>query len=273
MNPLRAGGRIAGLAAVLSAAVFLTGAQSKSCGGGETTVAAGDAGDARTGATGGPCTLEASAYDQSCQVDSDCVTAFLGDVCSDVCVGDCPNAAISRSDSPRYNADLAGTPARIARPNGGTCSCALGPAFCRAGTCSIQSPLDDAGPKEDGGQCRWPDNLNDAGPGVRACQVGRAFLQCIYPSGVACGAISSGPLTELCISDDPTSCPNCRPLPSGATCTDQCAPGHYAVSCGGPPLFPLPDSGAAPVYQDTPIGCTTAGVTPAGNTYSCCPCQ
>lgn len=273
MNPLPARVRIADLAALLSAVMFLMGAQSKGCAGGETTVAGGEGGVAGTEAAGGTCTLEASAYDQSCQVDSDCVTAFLGDVCADVCVGDCPNAAISRSDSTRYDADLASTPARIAHPNGGTCSCALGPAFCRAGTCGIHSPLDDAGSMESGGQCRWPDSLNDAGPGVRACQVGRALVQCTYPSGIACGVTSSGPLTEWCISDDPTSCPNCRPLPSGATCTNQCAPGQYAVSCGGPPLVPFPDGGATSVYQETPSACTPAGVTPGGNAYACCPCQ
>jgi hypothetical protein len=265
MNPLRARSRIADAAALLTAGFLSMGADNKGCGGDGTMGA--------TDASGGSCTLDASAYDQSCQVDSDCVEAFLGNVCTDDCVGDCANTAIRSSESARYNADLAATSARMAHPNGGTCSCALGPAFCRAGTCDIHSPREDAGTSDAPGQCRWPDTLNDAGPGVRACGVGRVFLECTYPSGVGCTARSSGTLTELCVSDDPTKCSDCATLPSGATCRNLCGSGEYAVSCGGPPLSPLPDGEATAVYQDPPQGCVAMGITPAGNTYGCCPCQ
>ena len=91
----------------------------------------------------------------------------------------------------------------------------------------VKADLDDSGPPSDGsvapvdadtgeaaGQCLWPDTLNDAGPGVRGCYVGRALLECTFPSGVGCSAeSSSGPLTELCISDDPTHCSDCSSLP------------------------------------------------------------
>jgi hypothetical protein len=110
--------------------------------------------------------------------------------------------------------------------------------------------------------CRWPESLNDAGPGVRACGVGRAFVECTYPSGAGCG----------CISDDPTSCPGCGPA-SGATCRSRCAPNEYAVSCGGPPALPLPDGSFASLYQDAPDACVGVAGTPAGNLYSCCPCE
>jgi hypothetical protein len=272
-------GRIGDVTAMLLAVLLLTGAESKGCGGDAASAADADAGDsipvmARDGATAadGNCTLEPSAYDPSCQDDSDCVAAFLGNVCTDVCVGDCPNAAIRRTESARYERDLAATPARIARPNGGTCSCAPSSAICLGGLCSLRSPLDDTGTGAAAGQCRWPGSLNDAGPGVRGCTVGRAFLKCTFPSGVGCHGVSStGPLGELCISNDPTHCSDCSSLPSGATCRNQCPPGEYAVSCGGPPLLE-PDGGVTAVYQAAPDGCTPMGVTPAGNAYSCCPC-
>ncbi len=117
------------------------------------------------------------------------------------------------------------------------------------------------------GTCHWPDSLNDAGSG--ACTVGRTYLNCRFPSGVGCGAVSSpGPLTEGCISSDLTGCPGCDPA-VGATCEDQCGPDEYAVSCGGPPHFA--DDGSF-TYQQAPAGCRDVGSTPGGNTYSCCPC-
>ena len=44
------------------------------------------------------------------------------------------------------------------------------------------------------GPCRWPESLNDAGPGVRACAVGRALVKCSYPAGIGCGAVASSTL-------------------------------------------------------------------------------
>ncbi len=117
------------------------------------------------------------------------------------------------------------------------------------------------------GACHWPENLNDAGPG--ACTVGLAYLNCMYPSGVGCGASSSpGPLFMSCISGDTTGCPGCDPI-QGGTCENKCGPGQYAVSCGGPPT----PGGGAIVYQQAPAGCVSVGSTPGGNTYSCCPCE
>jgi hypothetical protein len=260
MSPLRARNRIVEATLILLASLLLMGADGKGCGG-----------DAATGADGGNCTLQPSAYDRSCQVDSDCVAVSMGNVCADVCAGICPNAAIRSSESARYNADLAATPAR--HTSGVACSCAFGPPVCRAGECTVLSAGGDVGGMDAAPRCQWPDSLNDAGPEVRACRVGRAFLECTYPSGTACGASASGTLTVLCISDDPTQCPKCGPPPSGATCRNLCGPNDYAVSCGGPPLRPPPDGGVASVYQDAPAGCVSAGSTPAGNTYSCCPCM
>jgi hypothetical protein len=159
-------------------------------------------------------------------------------------------------------------------------SAALGVAFlaCSSSSgggadASSDAPSGTSGSSSDGapqtlGTCHWPDSLNDAGPG--ACTVGRAYLNCTFPSGAGCGAVvSPGPLTESCISSDVTGCPGCDPAP-GATCKDQCGPDEYAVSCGGPPHFP--DDGSF-TYQQAPTGCRDVGSTPGGNTYSCCPCD
>ena len=125
------------------------------------------------------------------------------------------------------------------------------------------------------GQCRWPSDLYDGGPG--ACRVARAYVQCVYPSGVECeggvGASSpSGSLTMGCLSDVATSCSGCTSTSGAASCTSLCAATEYAISCGGPPR-PLPDGGFGVDYQEPPDACTGAGGTPAGNAYFCCPCE
>ncbi len=124
------------------------------------------------------------------------------------------------------------------------------------------------------GPCKWPASLDDAGPG--ACSVARAYVHCTYPSGVACegGARASSPsgLGMSCLSDDLTSCSGCISTTGVMTCMSVCAANEYAVSCGGPPR-PSPDGGFAADYQGPPDGCVGVDGTPAGNSYSCCPCQ
>jgi hypothetical protein len=124
------------------------------------------------------------------------------------------------------------------------------------------------------GQCRWPASLDDAGPG--ACLVGRAYVQCSYPSGVTCdggeGAFSPEGITQLCISNDPASCSGCNSTEGAATCKSVCAPNEYAMSCGGPPRG-SPDGNSSFEYQEAPDGCVGVGFTPGGNGYYCCPCE
>lgn len=132
--------------------------------------------------------------------------------------------------------------------------------------------------------CSWPAYLDDAGPG--ACAVGRAFVECQYPEGVVCegGTAASGEATgpsgtvlginQACISNDPTSCQGCTSTRGVATCANKCAPNEYALSCGGLPALPLPDGGDTErTYQQPPDDCMSVGITPAGITFYCCPCQ
>lgn len=105
--------------------------------------------------------------------------------------------------------------------------------------------------------CNPPVSLEDAGPHVRACTFGRAFLECTFPGGGGC----------LCISDAPSACRGCA-----APCQNRCGDGEYAVSCGGPPLL-SEDGGETEVYQQPPAGCAAVSGTPAGNVFACCPCE
>ena len=126
----------------------------------------------------------------------------------------------------------------------------------------------DAATVADGGapyRCAWPDRLNDAGPLVRACLVGHALVECTYPTGGR----------TLCTSDDPTQCADptgVNPPPDGGTCANLCGPNEYAVACGGPPLFPLPD-GAVKMDEDAPARCVLTGPQSNNYAFSCCPCM
>jgi hypothetical protein len=58
-------------------------------------------------ATHSDCILVASSFDQSCEVDNECIGVVLGDVCSsDVCLLCKPNAAINRDSEGDYMAAL-----------------------------------------------------------------------------------------------------------------------------------------------------------------------
>jgi hypothetical protein len=123
--------------------------------------------------------------------------------------------------------------------------------------------------------CSWPSPV-DAGPG--ACRVGRAYVGCTYPSGVTCDDGSTytstpGGVTMLCVSDDPTSCPGCRPISGTATCKSKCAPEQYAMSCGGPPRFTSDGGFDNSYYQQSPDVCTLLAPTPSGMGFWCCPCE
>ncbi|HEX8791645.1 MAG TPA: hypothetical protein VF765_11895 [Polyangiaceae bacterium] len=102
--------------------------------------------------------------------------------------------------------------------------------------------------------CNPPYGFPEAGAGMVACTVGKAYVKCTSASGGGC----------LCISDDPTQCPGCG-ASNGFTCTNSCSPGSLGVSCGGP-------GPNGPSYQSLPTGCTNIGYTPGGVELACCPC-
>jgi hypothetical protein len=86
-----------------------------------------------------PCkTFRASAYDQSCTVDTDCWPVFEGNAC-DPCAFACNNAAVSVQGLGEYSYEAASV--TVVPAEAGACpSCgAQYVACCRAGTCQLGS--------------------------------------------------------------------------------------------------------------------------------------
>ena len=105
-----------------------------------------------------PCTdadvqlIVASSYDQSCQIDSDCVPVAEGNFCIPS-AGVCPSAAaINKSAYSRYQADVAKTNASLCQAVGG-CGIEF-VACCRRGLC------------QNGLECSNSASLTDGGAGA-----------------------------------------------------------------------------------------------------------
>jgi hypothetical protein len=113
------------------------------------------------------CLIETSSYDQSCSVDSDCVTSVRigdaifpvesGDYCASLCF--CDSEVISANAVTLYVADVSRTPLGSGAIPAGACLCAfaLPTALCTNGVCALErSTRVDAGsasqPPEDSGQ-------------------------------------------------------------------------------------------------------------------------
>jgi hypothetical protein len=78
--------------------------------------------------------VQASDYDQTCALDSDCVAVGEGLVCQ-TCAFVCPTAAINKADMSHYTSDLEHAK-RTQQAGSGTCHCpALHVACCLGGTC------------------------------------------------------------------------------------------------------------------------------------------
>lgn len=138
-----------------------------------------DAGGAEVGASpeasvesgldAGRCLIQASDYDQSCSVDSDCVTKVIsgagflsketggdfivtfGNFCSPMCL--CGPGAISQKSVSQYVADVSKTPLGTGAVPLEACFCdELGILCCQSGQCSDQCnvapPRDAASPGE-----------------------------------------------------------------------------------------------------------------------------
>jgi hypothetical protein len=96
----------------------------------------------------------ASAYDQSCRTDTDCVAIAVGDPCV-ACTFRCANnAAINEGAVAKYRSDIAGTPALAAAVDGGCSATACGGTvslpsdwgpFCCSGTCHVGSACSSPG--------------------------------------------------------------------------------------------------------------------------------
>ena len=105
------------------------------------------------------CTIQASDYDQSCSVDSDCVISagnfavnfHISNYCSidqPVCFS-CPLDIINQNSASKYIADISRTPLGSGAIQSPVCSCPFpAPPCCRGGTCTrnCAAPNDSGSP-------------------------------------------------------------------------------------------------------------------------------
>jgi hypothetical protein len=116
---------------------------------------------------------------------------------------------------------------------------------------SVGSP-DDAS----AGPCARPPQLEASDAAPTACGSARAAVSCALSNGDG----------ELCLSDDPTRCPDPSPI-VGATavsCQNLCGDAEFAVACSTIP--------GLPPWPTLPAACRSIAPTP-GAEYFCCPCQ
>jgi hypothetical protein len=95
-------------------------------------------GDARvTGDPGPSCSMSASQYDSSCNVDSDCVLVPEGAPCDGNCLSVCPTSALNARVAYQYLADLKALMAEHNESPVCMCDCYAGP-YCCHGICYSQ---------------------------------------------------------------------------------------------------------------------------------------
>jgi hypothetical protein len=136
----------------------------------------------------------------------------------------------------------------------GDCATLTAAAVCRKGRCVANAGQNAEPPDAGDGplpSCIWPPDLEKGVATRTTCAPARAYVSCTLSGGV----------TEHCLSDHATSCPN---VPSFDPCKDQCRPEEYAVACGGVGPGPIPDP---------PAGCRAIPPNPAGYIFYCCPCS
>ena len=119
------------------------------------------------------------------------------------------------------------------------------------GACSDDEPA-PAGASSDLPACQWPAAFEPANVEPRGCRAARTFLECDTPSGFL-----------SCMSDNLESCPPSVPIADYSNCRNQCAPGEFALACGG--------VGPGPVPEPPPV-CRSVLSGPGGQVFHCCPC-
>jgi hypothetical protein len=156
-------------------------------------------GDASSSVDGG-CLIQVSSYDQSCNVDSDCVSVVeglpvgSGNYCEPSCI--CPDEAINRAAAAQFATAVLRTPrgsGAVAHTPCYSCPNDLGPC-CVSGKCSTACPCtspacSSSGPPEDAGaptSALIPDGdilcSSHTGPIDGAASVGDASVfACGYP--------------------------------------------------------------------------------------------
>lgn len=132
--------------------------------------------------------IQASSYDRSCTVDTDCRAIAEGNSCIP-CEFMCTNAAINADAVTKYNADIANTPAFLAQSHG-ACGGECGPEgnsrCCRGGMCQA------------GSQCFTPEDA-----GTDACAPSGCTGSCANLSAHNVSTTVDGCLVwRCCVPDD-----------------------------------------------------------------------
>src|SRR5579871_2904862 len=118
---------------------------------------------------GGVCVdIEPATYDQSCEVDSDCIAIASGQLCNDGCI--CPSVAVNKSGEARYSAAISSLPPPSCAgpgPCGFGCDCyAIGSPSCVANKCTLCGPgSPDPACATDGGSGEGSTSIVEAGFG------------------------------------------------------------------------------------------------------------
>jgi hypothetical protein len=192
-----------------------------SCGGSTHVSGGADAGGAETsvlvGSDAAACFIEATNYDQSCSVDSDCVPGIQsGDYCQSIDYS-CGQETINKNSLAQYMADVAKTPVGSGAIPELEASCGfMGPPCCTAGHCTpgLQcsgtqiippdagpSGAEDSAPPQDrtvmcGLNIGTFDAGTDAGGPWRWCQVGENCVP--FNGGWACCMIQPSGGLAIC---------------------------------------------------------------------------
>jgi hypothetical protein len=124
----------------------------------DATTASPDAITAPPDTTGGvnvdaACHIQASSYDQTCSVDSDCVEmagGFSIDFGTDYCISSCMCNldSINKNSTAQFVSDVSRTPLGSGAIPAAVCNCPGSPGgpCCRGGTCTVRCPPLDSGP-------------------------------------------------------------------------------------------------------------------------------
>jgi len=195
---------------------------------------------------GGTCVdIVLATYDQSCVVDSDCITISSGEICDGDCR--CGGSTININGQARYEAAIS--------PLSGAsvCACAFGGApQCVQGTCSLCAGSSGPG-CGDGGISSFESSVSEGSTGIYEGGYEGGY----YESGSSEGSTGGGEASacvDIVVSSYDQSCKtsaDCVGITAGTLCSGSC-------DCGG-----------STINKD---GIARYDAAISGLTFSACPC-
>lgn len=203
--------------------------------------------------------IEAASYDQSCNVDSDCMGIVVGQICQGSCFGCAPNTAVNVSGEARYEAATAPV------SGGDQCPCPASSTLrCANNTC-ILCPFDPNAPEPPGCFTR----TEDAGGDDSGISIGDDSGVGTTDGGTTTGDDTGVGTTDggiecvfIDLSTYDTSCvtnTDCTVIASGQVCDGSCDCGGSPVNVDGEATYEQAVSGIAfaecPCAAELPPAC------------------